>query len=65
MRSVELMLESIELMLALNKLMLASNKLMLDQYLYLDQKNLHSDHLYILESIINPFIFQLSTIQSR
>jgi len=38
--------------------MLASNKLMLDQTnyvqinLYLDQKNLHSDHLYILEKVL-------------
>ena len=40
------------------ELMLASNKLMLDQTnyvqinLYLDQKNLHSDHLYILEKVL-------------
>jgi len=43
----KLMLASIELILASNK-----NKLMLDQYLYLDQKNLHSDHLYILEKVL-------------
>jgi len=39
-------------MLASIELMLVSNKLMLDQYLYLDQKNLHSDHLYILEKVL-------------